>query len=61
MKLLAQGIQKLELELKKKNEIRCRDLDLGPIILKLNCGFQILKRYLQTENAVARFKRYSLK
>jgi len=52
MKLLDQGIQNLELELKKA-EIRCRDLDLGPMTLKLNRDQNILKMYLQTENEVA--------
>jgi len=33
--MITQGIQNLELEL-KNSEIRCRDLDLGPMILKLN-------------------------
>jgi len=45
MKRLAQGTQNFgELELKKKSEIRCRDLDFGPMTLKLNCDLNILKR-----------------
>jgi len=41
MKLLAEGIQKLELEFEKQSEIRCRDLDLthdlanGQVILNI--------------------------
>jgi len=42
MKLLAQGI-----ELKKKSDIRCCDLDLGPMTLKLNRDLDILKMYSQ--------------
>jgi len=53
MKLLAQSIQNLELEL-KKSEICCCDLDLGPMTLKMNRELDILKMYLQTENEVAR-------
>jgi len=32
----------------------CRDLDLGPMILKLNHDLDILEMYLHTENGVAR-------
>jgi len=34
--------------------LRCRDLDLGSMILKLNRDLDILKMYLQTKNEVAR-------
>jgi len=33
---------------------RCRDLDLGLVILKLNRDLDIVKTYLHTENEVTR-------
>jgi len=52
MKLLAQAIQNLELEL--KNTRLAVATFLGPMTLKLNHDLDILKMYLQTENEAAR-------
>jgi len=41
----------------KKNEIRCRDLQLGSMTLKLNRDLDIMRTYPQTENEVARSSR----
>jgi len=38
---------------------RFRDLDLGPMTLKLKCALDMLKMYLQTENKVANYKSHS--